>query len=51
MNAHQDWKADLAATVGADGLILDPARIAAFATDVYRAQVSPAAVVRPRSAE
>lgn len=51
MTQPQDWQARLTATVGAEGLILDPARVAAFATDVYRAQVMPAAVVRPASVE
>lgn len=51
MNAPQDWKSQLAAIVGEDALILDQDRIAAFATDVYRAQMMPAAVVRPGSVE
>jgi D-lactate dehydrogenase (cytochrome) len=51
MNAPLDWQTQLATTVGTDRLIIEPERTAAFATDVYRAQVSPAAVVRVRSVE
>ena len=51
MNAPHDWKNALSEAVGADALILESDRIASFATDVYRAQVMPAAVVRPGSVE
>ena len=47
----QDWQAQLARVVGGDGLVVEAGRIAAFATDVYRAQAMPAAVVRPGSVE
>ena len=41
----------LANIVGADNLLTDPAKVAYFATDVYRAQVMPGAVARPGTIE
>lgn len=40
-----------AGIVGADNVLTDAARVAPFATDVYRAQVLPGAVVRPGTVE
>lgn len=51
MNVAHDWRSELATTVGVDGVILESERIAMFATDVYRAQVMPAAVARPGTVE
>lgn len=41
----------LANIVGADNLLTDPAKVAYFATDVYRAQIMPGAVARPGTIE
>ncbi|MFS0850328.1 FAD-binding oxidoreductase [Novosphingobium panipatense] len=44
-------RVSLSAIVGADNLLTEPARISYFATDVYRSQVLPGAVVRPGTVE
>jgi D-lactate dehydrogenase (cytochrome) len=44
-------RVSLSDIVGADNLLTEPARISYFATDVYRSQVLPGAVVRPGTVE
>ena len=51
MTAQADCLSRLAALVDQDGLLTSPDSIAYYATDVYRAQTMPAAVVRPASVE
>jgi glycolate oxidase len=51
MTDPKDWQTALTQIVGVEALVTDPAHVAYFATDVYRAQAMPMAVVRPGTVE